>query len=98
MIIRYKQLAVLPDRCSHIIVTLQSFHAQGFASTHLFERAGPIADPMYHNSGELSSRISILTDFYGQNLCIGDLSDREGYDFDQLKSLAKIQVILSRHP
>ena len=25
----------------------------------------------------------------------GDLSDREGYDFEQLKSIAKVQVRLS---
>lgn len=31
-----------------------------------------VADPMYHNSG--------------------DLSEREGYDFDQLKAIAKVQV------
>jgi hypothetical protein len=34
----------------------QSFHEQGYASTQVFERAGPIADPMYHNSGDLSER------------------------------------------
>ena len=50
----------------------QSFHEQGFAATQVFERAGPIADPMYHNSGDLSERI--------------------GYDFRQLKSIAKVQV------
>ncbi|KAJ7631753.1 hypothetical protein B0H17DRAFT_1217765 [Mycena rosella] len=49
----------------------QSFHEQGFPATEVSERAGPIADPMYHNSG--------------------DLSDREGYDFDQVKSIAKVQ-------
>ncbi|TFK54887.1 Zn-dependent exopeptidase [Heliocybe sulcata] len=49
----------------------QSFHEQGFASTQVFERAGPIADPMYHNSG--------------------DLSEREGYDLEQVKSIAKVQ-------
>lgn len=52
----------------------QSFHQQGFAATQVFERAGPIADPMYHNSG--------------------DLSNREGYDFRQLKGIAKVQVRL----
>ncbi|KAI0029712.1 hypothetical protein K488DRAFT_55777 [Vararia minispora EC-137] len=52
----------------------QSFHQQGFPATHVFERAGPIADPMYHNSG--------------------DLSDRAGYDFDQLKSIAKFATLL----
>lgn len=31
-----------------------------------------VADPMYHNSG--------------------DLSDREGYDFEQVKAIAKVQV------
>ncbi|KAG6888904.1 hypothetical protein C0992_007143 [Termitomyces sp. T32_za158] len=35
----------------------QSFHEQGFPATQVFERAGPIADPMYHNSGDLSERI-----------------------------------------
>ncbi|KAF9057901.1 hypothetical protein BJ165DRAFT_87713 [Panaeolus papilionaceus] len=34
----------------------QSFHEQGFPATQVFERAGPIADPMYHNSGDLSNR------------------------------------------
>ncbi|KAI6038679.1 Zn-dependent exopeptidase [Pisolithus marmoratus] len=34
----------------------QSFHEQGYPATHLFERAGPIVDPMYHNSGDLSDR------------------------------------------
>jgi hypothetical protein len=29
----------------------QSFHIQGFPATQVFERAGRIADPMYHNSG-----------------------------------------------
>ncbi|KZT69425.1 Zn-dependent exopeptidase [Daedalea quercina L-15889] len=50
----------------------QSFHELGFPATQVFERAGPIADPMYHNSG--------------------DLSDREGYDFEQIRSIAKVQV------
>jgi hypothetical protein len=34
----------------------QSFHGQGFPATQVFERAGPIIDPMYHNSGDLSNR------------------------------------------
>ncbi|KAJ7713705.1 Zn-dependent exopeptidase [Mycena metata] len=55
----------------------QSFHEQGFPATQVFERAGPIADPMYHNSG--------------------DLSDREGYDFDQVKSIAKVQLATLLH-
>jgi hypothetical protein len=28
----------------------------GFTSTHVFERAGAIIDPKYHNSGDLSNR------------------------------------------
>lgn len=36
----------------------------------MFERNGWIADPMYHNSG--------------------DVSDREGYDFEQIRSIAKV--------
>ncbi|KAL5478700.1 hypothetical protein ACEPAI_1977 [Sanghuangporus weigelae] len=55
----------------------QSFHEQGFASTQVFERAGPIADPMYHNSG--------------------DISNRTGYDFRQLKSIAKVQFATLLH-
>ncbi|KAF9266288.1 Zn-dependent exopeptidase [Marasmius fiardii PR-910] len=35
----------------------QSFHEQGFPATQVFERAGPIMDPMYHNSGDLSDRV-----------------------------------------
>ncbi|KAJ3360062.1 hypothetical protein GGF32_008649 [Allomyces javanicus] len=35
----------------------QSFFENGFASTQIFERNGPIADPMYHNSGDLSRRV-----------------------------------------
>ncbi|KAH8918369.1 Zn-dependent exopeptidase [Atractiella rhizophila] len=34
----------------------QSFFNQGFASTQVFERRGPIADPMYHNSGDVVDR------------------------------------------
>ncbi|KAF4619656.1 hypothetical protein D9613_005003 [Agrocybe pediades] len=55
----------------------QSFLEQGFPSTQVFERAGPIADPMYHNSG--------------------DLSDREGYDFEQLFAIAKVQFATVLH-
>ncbi|KAI1790895.1 Zn-dependent exopeptidase [Ganoderma leucocontextum] len=55
----------------------QSFHQNGFPATQVFERAGPIADPMYHNSG--------------------DLSDRDGYDFDQIKSIAKVQFATLLH-
>ncbi|KAF8165593.1 hypothetical protein B0H34DRAFT_793964 [Crassisporium funariophilum] len=55
----------------------QSFHEQGFPATQVFERAGPIADPMYHNSG--------------------DLSDREGYDFEQLFAIAKVQFATVLH-
>ncbi|KAI0752120.1 Zn-dependent exopeptidase [Fomes fomentarius] len=55
----------------------QSFHQYGFPATQVFERAGPIADPMYHNSG--------------------DLSDRDGYDFEQIKSIAKIQFATLLH-
>ncbi|KAI0632801.1 Zn-dependent exopeptidase [Trametes polyzona] len=55
----------------------QSFHGQGFPATQVFERAGPIADPMYHNSG--------------------DLSDRDNYDFEQIKSIAKVQFATLLH-
>ncbi|KAI5984794.1 Zn-dependent exopeptidase [Pisolithus marmoratus] len=55
----------------------QSFHEQGYPATHLFERAGPIADPMYHNSG--------------------DLSDRPGYDLNQVRSICKVQFATLLH-
>ncbi|KZV61772.1 Zn-dependent exopeptidase [Peniophora sp. CONT] len=50
----------------------QSFHEQGFPATWIYESAGPVIDPMYHNSG--------------------DLSDRIGYDFNQLRSAVKVMV------
>ncbi|KIN93950.1 hypothetical protein M404DRAFT_1008654 [Pisolithus tinctorius Marx 270] len=55
----------------------QSFHEQGFPATQLFERVGPIADPMYHNSG--------------------DLSDRPGYDLNQVRSICKVQFATLLH-
>ncbi|KAI6145900.1 Zn-dependent exopeptidase [Pisolithus tinctorius] len=55
----------------------QSFHEQGYPATHLFERTGPIADPMYHNSG--------------------DLSDRPGYDLNQVRSICKVQFATLLH-
>ncbi|CDU25240.1 related to aminopeptidase [Sporisorium scitamineum] len=48
----------------------QSFWENGFPATWVFERNGPIADPMYHNSG--------------------DVTNRTGYDVDQLASIAKV--------
>ena len=66
----------------------------GFPATQVFERAGPIVDPMYHNSGELAA--SVIPGAVAHELlaltCTGDLSDRDGYDFEQIKSIAKIQV------
>jgi len=55
----------------------QPFHENGFPATQLFERAGPIADPMYHNTG--------------------DISEREGFDFSQLRSIAKVQLATLLH-
>ncbi|CBQ68324.1 related to aminopeptidase [Sporisorium reilianum SRZ2] len=34
----------------------QSFWDNGFPATWVFERNGPIADPMYHNSGDVTNR------------------------------------------
>ncbi|GAA6014772.1 hypothetical protein JCM11491_001977 [Sporobolomyces phaffii] len=48
----------------------QSFVQNGVASTWIFERNGPIADPCYHSS------------------C--DLSERKGYDFDQILMHTKV--------
>uniref|UniRef100_A0A8H8CL68 Peptide hydrolase n=1 Tax=Psilocybe cubensis TaxID=181762 RepID=A0A8H8CL68_PSICU len=67
------QVGFTPACCSDH----QSFHEQGFPATQVFERAGPIADPMYHNSG--------------------DLSNREGYDFEQLYAIAKVQFATILH-
>ncbi|EAL23617.1 hypothetical protein CNBA2640 [Cryptococcus deneoformans B-3501A] len=50
----------------------QSFVTYGFPATQVFERNGPIVDPMYHNSG--------------------DVSQREGYDFEQIVSIAKVTL------
>ncbi|OAX31323.1 Zn-dependent exopeptidase [Rhizopogon vinicolor AM-OR11-026] len=55
----------------------QSFLVQGFPATQLFERAGLVADPMYHNSG--------------------DLSERPGYDLNQIRSIAKVQFATLLH-
>ncbi|KAI0696384.1 hypothetical protein C8T65DRAFT_729669 [Cerioporus squamosus] len=55
----------------------QSFHEQGYPSAQVYERAGYIKDPMYHDSG--------------------DLSEREGYDFEQIKSIAKVQLATVLH-
>ncbi|WVO16189.1 hypothetical protein L204_103860 [Cryptococcus depauperatus] len=50
----------------------QSFISYGFPATQVSERNGPIADPMYHNSG--------------------DITQREGYDFEQVVSFAKVTL------
>jgi len=55
----------------------QSFYALGYPGTQVFERAGPIVDPMYHNSG--------------------DLSDREGFSFEQLYGISKVQFATLLH-
>jgi Zn-dependent M28 family amino/carboxypeptidase len=55
----------------------QSFHEQGYAASQVFERAGPIADPMYHNSG--------------------DVSDRPGYDLDQVRYISRVQFATLLH-
>ncbi|KAF8556754.1 Zn-dependent exopeptidase [Imleria badia] len=55
----------------------QSFHQQGYAATQVFERAGPIADPMYHNSG--------------------DVSERPGYDLDQVRYISRVQFATLLH-
>ncbi|KIL70287.1 hypothetical protein M378DRAFT_67848 [Amanita muscaria Koide BX008] len=64
------QVGLTPACCSDH----QSFHEQGYVATQVFERAGPIMDPMYHNSG--------------------DISNREGYDFNQVRSIAKFATLL----
>ncbi|KAF8316823.1 Zn-dependent exopeptidase [Clavulina sp. PMI_390] len=63
-------LGITPACCSDH----QSFHYQGYPSTQVYERAGPIIDPMYHNTG--------------------DLSERRGYDLQQVRSIAKLATLL----
>ncbi|KAF9649152.1 Zn-dependent exopeptidase, partial [Thelephora ganbajun] len=67
------ELGLTPACCSDH----QPFHENGFPATQLFERAGPIADPMYHNTG--------------------DVSEREGFDLNQLRSIAKVQLATLLH-
>ncbi|KZP30099.1 Zn-dependent exopeptidase [Athelia psychrophila] len=55
----------------------QSFHMEGFPAAQVFERAGTIVDPMYHNSG--------------------DLSDRDNFDFEQARSIAKVEFAVLLH-
>lgn len=50
----------------------QSFLSFGYPATQVFERNDWIADPMYHNSG--------------------DLSEREGYDFEQIAAIARVTM------
>ncbi|GAA5853196.1 hypothetical protein JCM8547_000237 [Rhodosporidiobolus lusitaniae] len=50
----------------------QEFVQQAYPATWIFERNGPIADPCYHHS------------------C--DLSDRSGYDFEQITAHAKVAL------
>ena len=50
-----------------------------------------VIDPMYHNSGELIL-FTQLPDFAILIGLPGDISDRENYDFDQVKSIAKVEV------
>lgn len=72
----------------------QRFHEQGYAAMQIFERAGPIIDPMYHNSG-----ISLLSINYSraQVLSSGDLTNRDGFDVKQIRSIAKVNVCLEHH-
>lgn len=49
-----------------------SFLGFGYPATQVFERNDWIADPMYHNSG--------------------DVSERQGYDFEQIRSIAKVTM------
>lgn len=55
----------------------QSFWENDFPATWVFERNGPIRDPMYHNSG--------------------DVTEREGYDVEQLRSIAKVVLASLLH-
>jgi hypothetical protein len=47
-----------------------------------------VVDPMYHNSGESTFKLVSPT-LIGST---GDVSDRDNYDLDQVKSIAKVEV------
>ena len=47
---------------------------------------------MYHNSGTYNCLATSAEARLSQLYCAGDLSDRDGYDFEQIKSIAKVQV------
>ena len=85
----------------------ESFHEQGFPASQVFERAGSsmlfnphsslvsddlsVADPMYHNSGTTFFCLVgpvLITDLPG------DISERPGYNFAQVKSIAKVQACI----
>jgi len=55
----------------------QSFMRYNFSAVMTFERAGPIVDPMYHNSL--------------------DLSNRTGYDMEQVRSITKVTFAALLH-
>lgn len=61
-----------PLKVNRILYSLRFLSSLRELLPIVFERAGPIIDPMYHNSG--------------------DLSDRAGYDFVQVRSIAKVTV------
>ncbi|KAF8675066.1 peptidase M28 family [Rhizoctonia solani] len=69
----------------------QSFHEQGFPATQVFERAGPIIDPMYVSCLPVS--LVYTTDNRPASSRYhnsGDLSERSGYDLGQVRSIAKV--------
>jgi hypothetical protein len=54
--------------------------------------APPVVDPMYHNSGELTLQTFLCVGSLRLIGPTGDISDRENYDLDQVKSIAKVEV------
>ena len=54
-----------------------TFHEKRFLAALLFECAGPIADPTYHHTG--------------------DVSNRKGFDFGQLRSITEVHFATLLH-
>jgi hypothetical protein len=70
---------------------IREVYATNASSGVVFERAGPILDPMYHNSGEFI-RVAVFIRFSHYLLNPGDVSERVGYDLQQVRSIAKATV------
>ena len=73
----------------------QRFHEYGFPAAQVVDRAGVNKDPMYHDTGLCllqCCRVFLCSQGCRHGRCAGDVSERDGYDFEQIRSIAKVQV------